>query len=221
MLTTYAGRLHSLSVLPATLTLYAGTIAALDGDNYGAVRALTTDALVSASINTAVSTKVPVITRIGPWDAIPDEIDLVALRAAQTEQELTDHLLAGIANGDFRKRRFAWSTYLFNVLDGTVGRHRYAELFDQAEMLFSLILVDLILHLRQPVVEPWLGRFVDSDSWRFEDSAVGRFLNDAATQGPAWPPVVAGMFDGQPDRARVAVEYLAPAIRKASHRGPI
>lgn len=220
MLTTYDGRLHSLSVLPATLTLYAGTIAALDGDNYGAIRALTTDAMVSASVDTAVSTKVPVITMIGPWDAIPDEIDIVGLRAAQTEPELPDHLLARIASGEFRKRRFAWSTYLFNVLDGTVGRHRYAELFDKAETLFSLILVDLMLHHRQPFVQPWLGRFVDSESWRFEDSQAGRFLSAAVTQGSAWPPLVAGLFGGQADRARVAVEYLVPEIREASRRGP-
>jgi len=217
MMTTHNVRLHSLSVLPATLTLYAGTIAALDGNNYGAVRALTTDAKVRPSVNTAVPATVPVIARIGPWDAVPDEIDIVGLRASQTEQELTDHLLVRIANGEFRQRHFAWSTYLFTALDGTVGRHRYPELFDCAEMLFSLILVDLQLYHRQPYVEPWLGRFADSKRFRFEDSAAGRFMNDALAQGPEWPPVAAGMFGGQADRVRAAVEGLARVLPRASY----
>lgn len=78
MVQTYNDRLQSLASLPATLVMYAGVIAAIDGANYGAVRALTTDAQVSMSL--VRHERVPAILRLGPWESVPEEADIVALR---------------------------------------------------------------------------------------------------------------------------------------------
>lgn len=183
MVQTYNDRLQSLASLPATLVMYAGVIAALDGANYGTVRALTTDAQVSMSV--VRHERVPAILRLGPWESVPEEADIVALRTNLARGgNIPDDLLRKIAAGSVRHVPFAFSKFLFEVLNGRVGRHRYPDLFDEAEMLFSMILADLRLS-GGPYAEPWLGRFVETiaETPTFEGSPVGRYFDKAVSAG--------------------------------------
>jgi hypothetical protein len=216
----YNDRLQSLALLPAVLVLYAGAIAAIDGDNYGALRALTTDAEVEYSMMR--DERVPVIMRLGPWDSVPDAGDIAALRVdLQHGGNAPDEMMQKIAAGPVRPTRFAFSKFLFEALNGRVRRHRYAELFDEAEMLFSMILADLQLSGHGPYVEPWLGRYVENiaESRTFEGSSVGRYLDSAVRQGGDWAPLQAGMFGSSPARVAAAVDHLIPEINKAALRG--
>lgn len=89
-------------MLPATLTIYAGTIAAIEHENYGAVRALTVDATVDWSLFT--NRKVAVLDKAGPWEIVGHERHLgLALRAAQTGV-LTEQLLDALAAGRLPRR---------------------------------------------------------------------------------------------------------------------
>jgi hypothetical protein len=91
---------------------------------------------------------------------------------------LTDERLTAIAAGRFRRPRYVWSTYFFEALRRQFGAYsvnRYTELFDQAEILFSLIVADQMVVQDRVYAEPWLGRFVDAvaDSRSFDDSFAG------------------------------------------------
>ncbi|OBF76157.1 MULTISPECIES: hypothetical protein [Mycobacteriaceae] len=218
MVQTYNERLQSLASLPATLVMYAGVIAAIDGANYGAVRALTTDAQVSMSL--VRDERVPAILRLGPWESVPEEADIVALRTNLARGgKMPDDLLRKIAAGPVRHVPFAFSKFLFEALNGRVGRHRYPDLFDEAEMLFSMILADLRLS-GGPYADPWLGRFVETiaESPTFEGSPVGRYFDKAVSAGASWAPLRAGMFGGSPVRVAAAVDYLIPEITSAASR---
>lgn len=93
-------RLEDLAMLPAVL-LYAGAIAAVDGFNYGALRALTTDAVVGGSIFQP-DLKVAAIAKAAPEEVVSDDRDLMALRADQAgDGELDERTLAAIAAGEY------------------------------------------------------------------------------------------------------------------------
>ena len=220
-------RLEALSLLPATLTMYAGVIAAVEGQNFGAVRALTTDGRVSRSVFHP-DPKVTVIEKVGPWEAVAsDERSMLALRAAQqtaANDEALDEQLTAIANGNVRRPRFVASAYLFDALRPHFADHteaRYRELFDQAETLLSLIVADQMAQHR-PFVEPWLRLFVDTvaDSPSLDRSMPGMYLAEAIAAGADWPPLQAGMFGGSPDRVKAAAQLVRQYTDQTSRRGP-
>jgi hypothetical protein len=105
-----------LALLPTTLTMYAGAIAAVENESYGAVRALITDGSVDRSIRRQ-GAKVTVIEKAGPWELVAHERQLgLALRAAQ-QRRLTEDLLAALANGNLPRRpTYPVSAYLFDTL---------------------------------------------------------------------------------------------------------
>ena len=219
-------RLEALSRLPACLTLYAGVIAAVEGHNFGAVRALTTDGRVSRSVFNP-DLKVTVIEKVGPWEVVASEDRyMMALRAAQRpgDDEALDGQLTAIANGTFRKPRFVASAYLFEALRPHFADHtdaRYRELFDQAEILLSLIIADRMAQDRV-YVEPWLGLFVDSaaDSPSLDRSLPGMYLTEAIAAGADWPPLQAGMFGESPARVEAAAQLVRRYTDQISRRGP-
>ena len=219
-------RLEALSRLPACLTLYAGVIAAVEGHNFGAVRALTTDGRVSRSVFNP-DLKVTVIEKVGPWEVVaPEDRYMMALRAAQRpgDDEALDGQLTAIANGTFRKPRFVASAYLFEALRPHFADHtdaRYRELFDEAEILLSLIVADRMAQDRV-YVEPWLGLFVDSvaDSPSLDRSLPGMYLTEAIAAGADWPPLQAGMFGESPARVEAAAQLVRRYTDQISRRGP-
>jgi hypothetical protein len=129
-----------------------------------------------------------------------------------------------------RKPRFVCSAYLSTALRPHLADYtanRYNELFDRAELMFSLIVADQMVQ-HQVYAEPWLGLFVDavSDSPSFERSWPGTYLAEAAERvatGTEWPPLRAGMFGGSPDRFKAAdpvpaAVLIAPATAQGLRR---
>ena len=137
-------------------------------------------------VDNAPNLRVTVIERVGPWEALSREDSLaLTLRAAQVagdDAEL-EHLLGDIAQHRRRKPPFVASSYLFDALQphfaGLYGLPRYGELFDETEIMFSLVVADQMAQDRV-FTEPWLGLFVTdaSHTARLEDSRYGAVLAD-------------------------------------------
>jgi hypothetical protein len=218
-------QLEALALLPATLTIYAGTIAAIEHENYGAVRALTVDATVDWSLFT--HRKVAVLDKAGPWEIVGHERHLgLALRAAQTDV-LTEQLLDALAAGRLPRRPvYPVSAFLFDALRSYFPDHtdsQYIRLFDASELLFALIVTDLAAQ-RSPGLldQPWLGLFVAhaAESYPFEETEVAQMLVDARNAGDQWPPVEAGLFGGSKERLQEAVDTVWTATVAQLRRGP-
>lgn len=218
--------LEALALLPATLTMYAGTIAAVDCENYGAVRALTTDGAASASFFHP-ERKVPIIDKVGPWEFVAHQRELaLALRAAQKD-DLTEELLDTLSRGGQpRRATYPASAYLFDALLPCFPGHpasRYTELFDSAEILFSLIVADQQAQQRHGYIEgPWLGLFVThaAETASLEGSHFGQFVSDFAEAGDNWKPLQAGMFGGSFERCRTAAQVVWNSASEQYRRGP-
>lgn len=225
VMTTRNEWLEALSMLPACLTMYAGVIAAVEGQNFGAVRALTTDGRISRSVFHP-EPKVTVIEKVGPWEVVArDDRFMLALRAAQraVSDEALDKTLTEVANGHFRKPRYVASAYLLEELRSRFADHtdaRYRELFDQAEILLSLIVADQMKQDRV-FVEPWLGLFVNTvaDSPSLQRSMPGIYLTEAIKADADWPPLQAGMFGGSPSRVEAAAQLVRNYTDEQSRRG--
>lgn len=97
--------------------------------------------------------------------------------------------------------------------------NRYTELFDETEILFSLIIADQMVQNRA-YVKPWLGRFVKgvADRRSLEHSAVGQYLASALEAGADWPLLHANMFGGSPERAAAAAHQVGNAVNEVSRR---
>lgn len=217
-------QLEALAVLPATLMMYAGSIAAIEHENYGAVRALTTDAAVAYSV--FAPRKVAVLDKAGPWDVVGGERYLgLALRAAQTGV-LTDELLQALASGRLPRRPvYPVSLFVFDALRSYFPDHtdsQYLTLFDAAEILFSLGATDLAAQRSPGFNQAELGLFVAhaSESHPFEDTGTAQMLAEARSAGEQWPPVQAGLFDGSGKRLLAAVDAVWAATETQLRRGP-
>lgn len=222
-----AGRtqqLEALALLPATLTMYAGTIAGVEQENYGAVRALTTDATVEYSA--IAPRKVAVLDKAGPWEVVGRERHLgLALRAAQAGV-LTDKLLQALASGQVPRRPvYPVSAFLFEALRSYFPDHtnsQYRTLFDAAEILLSLVSTDLASQCSPCFDGPELGLFVAhaSESHPFQETATAQMLTEARREGDRWQPVQAGLFGGSGKRLLESLDAVWSAIMTQLHRGP-
>lgn len=217
--------LNSLALLPALLVLYGGVMAALDNGNYDAIRALT-DAVVPSRDPVAGrgSGSMPVVVLVDPRDVFPDDSFVAALRAGQDAMtEVSDAWLAGLADG-WRLRRTARSTFLMEELRGAFPRYRadrYAQLFDEAEMLLSVVAADKGVHLTAGR-GPWLGRFLDDvmDTPALTASPVIKYLDGAWRSAERWAPLQAGLLGGSVERLRAAVQVVMAAVEDASRTLP-
>lgn len=216
-------RLEALALLPATLALYGGTLAAVGGGNYAAVRALTTDSSVSwSSIHR--QRKVTVVEKAAPWETFNREEELaLTVRAGQLfDAAVLEDKLTLISQRRLQKPRYVCSRYLKEALRPYFVSHdplRYDELFDETEVLFSLIVADQMS--QHPVyTEPWLGLFVvdAGEVATLEDSRYGSVVAQIAAAGEQWPPLRDGLFGGQSGRAQTAVAYVTEQVTRLRHQ---
>ncbi len=217
-------RLEALALLPATMALYGGTIAAVGGGNYAAVRALTTDGSVSWS--TQRQRKVTVVEKAAPWETFNREEDLaLTVRAGQLfdDTAVLEEKLMLISQRRLRKPRFVCSRYLKEALRPYFAGYdplRYDELFDETEVLFSLIVADQMLSQHRPYTEPWLGLFVIDAGGvaTLEDSRYGSVVTQIAAAGEQWRPLRDGLFDGEARRVQVALDYVTDQVTRLRHQ---
>jgi uncharacterized caspase-like protein len=142
-------------------------------------------------------------------------------------QVLSDHLLAGILEMNraniFKKlpghanNRVPMSEHLFKVLQPKlddvffIGRN-YESAFDEFEILLSLICIDTRLQNQQAAWGP-IGRF----GWKAYGGGgnpLMKIIDQAKLQGASWPPLLAGLFGGAPERLEKATTELRDNVAR-------
>ncbi|UGQ55220.1 toll/interleukin-1 receptor domain-containing protein (plasmid) [Rhodococcus qingshengii] len=206
--------LTGLALFPTTLLLYGATIAALRGENYRLIQELACEAQLDVSAQFGgVAVHRPMIVGASPYYSLRTE-EITQALFAHLQGRLTDEMLGAIVSDRLRQRaRFPASQYLRETLRGNFDRAgvsaaEYEKLFDQAEVLFSMITVD-IKDTGRVHADPWLGAFAQrTDAFDESNSVWSRYLEECERAGGDWLPLQSGLFGGSPDRAQAAAQEV-------------
>ncbi|MGW6661273.1 toll/interleukin-1 receptor domain-containing protein [Rhodococcus sp. NPDC055024] len=210
--------LTGLALFPTTLLMYAATIAALREGNYRLIQSLTCEAQLDVSEQFGgIAFHRPMIVGASPYYSLRNDEITQALFATQ-QGTLNEEVLGAIVANQFGRRvRFPASRYLretlwLNFEKAGFASSEYTKLFDQAEVLFSLITVD-IKDRGRVHAEPWLGAFAQR-TWAINESnsVWAKYLEECERDGADWLPLQGGLFGGSPDRAATAAQLVRGLI---------
>ncbi len=206
--------LTGLALFPTTLLMYAATIAALREGNYRMIQTLSCEAQLDVSEQFGgVTSHRPMIVGASPYYSLRTA-EITQTLFAHQQGFLTDEMLGAIVSGRLRQGvRFPASRYLRETLrrnfdSAGVSSSEYEKLFDQAEVLFSMITVD-IKDSGRVHADPWLGTFAQRTAAFDESNSVwSRYLDECERAGGDWLPLHSGLFGGSPDRAKAASQEV-------------
>ena len=197
----HAGKtgLLALRKYPALRTMYAGGIAAVHTDHYGALRSLTTDQTFRE-----LNDEVPMAAALHPWRTFEQDTGQALHEGKQDRYTpVSDHLHDSLRDA------------LRQVIPSD---EQYTATFDRFEFLLGMIGADLKAHNIEGIYVP--SPVVGSYGWRY---------NDGRSQGPRdwiktdldseeWKALPGGLFDGSVDRARAAFDTMSQAFDDAASR---
>jgi len=208
--------LRSLHWFPILPVVYAGGLAAVWNENYGALRALTCDAKLRDH-----QALLPVVARSNPWRPFED-FDLTAhvLHHQASGQETSVDVAESLRTGRMSRHYTPASTFLHHcVRDAMAGSIRdpldYDDTFDRFEVLLAAIGADVRLTSKpgEYLDRPVLGRY----TWRrarfsAEPSGADETMHaEILSDGDAWAPLKAGLFGGSASRALEAIRTVVSA----------
>ncbi|MEA5366464.1 toll/interleukin-1 receptor domain-containing protein [Amycolatopsis sp., V23-08] len=213
--------LLNLRYFPPLVALYAAGLAAVYGQNYGALRAVTID----TKVRTDYGVDVPLLARshiARPFENNKLLANILAIQASQPPESypefdaLFDDLSADRIGGKYTPV----SDYLHDSLHETfsfliLDPDDYTEAFDKLEVLLSALAIDLKKIPETYADGPWIGSF----TWRRRynaSTAEGEMQAELKEQGARWSPLQAGLFGGSLDRATQAFDDLIE--RTGRHR---
>lgn len=170
--------------------------------------------------------RLPVIEKVAPWETLArEDHSALALRIAQLfpDGAARAEKLTQVTRNQLAKPPFVCSDYLHEALRPQFADYsdtEYDELFDEAEVMLSLIMADLLAQRSNPYTEPWLGRFVKeaAECADMQDSRCGRILTTAKAAGRQWPPLQAGLFGGSTERFESAANWVWRATDECRFR---
>jgi len=214
--------LVSLQNAPLFVAIYASAISAVDRERFGALKAVTLD----ARIRNREGQSIPGIEFAHPYVTFRSEQligDVLAIEAdgsTMTDEQMLD-----------RTRRGGWRytpfhDWLFVKLRPLFSRQipdedDYLETFTRVELFLGAIATDAETFRGEG--DAWLnGPSFGSFTWRqryFRNGPEDGLLQEAKAAGQAWPPVVAGLFGGEADRAVGSLtQFATDAKRSRQHR---
>lgn len=201
--------------LPALLCLYAVGLAAVDRDNFGALRAVTSD-VEFRSINR----RVPLLGALHPDRVLYDEFGAQGLALeVETGKAPADDDLEALRTRR-RGRKFTPASnvlhaWLREPLRATIPDDvRYTEAFDRLEMVLTLIATDVKTQTAEYTDGPAFGVF----TWRHQYDPTlpeQRLKAEFDAAGGAWPPLVGGLLGGSAERAAAAFDGLIKGAARA------
>lgn len=204
---------------PTLLLLYAGAMAALDRDNYRALRSIAIDAQIRTHSGT-----LPLITSAHLSRPFPNEMTRQALAFDAEGEEITDSLIETVRSRRRGKRYTPISDHLYARLRRHLEAHlpddgRYTDVFDRTEIVLAVLALDqkLVFDSSDVYVSgAWFGAFTWRDRYS-SPSLEQRVFADAVVAGESSPLLQAGLFGGSRDRmerAFTAFISKAGAIRQ-------
>jgi len=211
--------LLNLRRLPPVIALYAAAIATTDRSRYGALKAVAIDTRVKL----LEGSRVPLVGRAHP--ALPFESQAAMATAAALlaqDSELSDETIVGLFEGRTGIRHTPVEDMLFAQLRPLFRRSipndaDYTETWIRAELLLGVLAEDLDLNWDRKngwVYGPNFGSFTWRNQAGMRDETVEQqFLREIEEAGESWPPLRAGLFGGELERAvasaRSFVEHTA------------
>lgn len=211
--------LVELRRFPAIPLLYGAGLAALSRDNLGALRAVAVDAEVRTERG-----KVPLVgtAHLGmPFSNYELPAQLLALTTDSVD--VTDDDIEALAAGRKGRRYTPISDYLhrrlrpaFRVL--VPDDEDYTEMFDGLEVFLGLLATDAKLQRTEggPFLPVWFGAFTWRNRHVEDDQFIERRVEKQFNADPSgWPPIRAGFFGRDADRAAAAFENFIQAAGRA------
>ncbi len=212
--------LLSLRKLPLCLAVYAASVGAVHRHNWGALRAVTTDAQLKTYRGAE-----PIIALAHPWLPFEDHPELANLAIDDAERRARgeEKPLASAVNN---RRLTPASDYLYGKLRPlftktfSVDDVEYSEVFDRAEVYLGLI-AERESQLAKAEGRYQRGSWYGSFIWRDRHSSSPiekRVVDELAQAGNNWPPLQAGLFGGKLHDAQSAAEAYLSSMTAARER---
>ncbi|WP_370939297.1 toll/interleukin-1 receptor domain-containing protein [Amycolatopsis sp. cg13] len=205
--------LLNLRHFPPLTALYTAGLAAVYGQNYGALRAVAID----TKVRTESSDNIPLLAKSHVWRPFENSevlANILALQISLQSEDVKDfdELFDKLSANRIGKRYTPVSDYLHDCLRETFSflifdPEEYTETFDKLEVLLSALAIDLGKLPETYTDGPWLGSF----TWRRRygaSTAEGAMQAELKEQGIDWPPLQAGLFGGSLERATQAFDEL-------------
>jgi hypothetical protein len=210
--------LLDMQAFPVVVLGYAGALAAVQRNNFHALKAVCVDATVTGEDRQPQ----PAISLMHPYLPFQHAEQIPQALAYGIDREFDVALFEEVVGGRLGRRYTPMPDYLHAALRPLLsslvfGGAEYDDLFDRTEVLLDLIATHEKSRAKAQgryVHGPWSGRF----TWR------GRHANrpielimqeELLAQGSQWPPLLGGLFQGDPTAAQGAFEELLPHIQRA------
>ena len=202
---------------PRLLALYAAGLGALARDNYGSLKAITTDARIRKD-----GRSVPIISVIHPHYVFAN-YEAAAQSLPSKDGNFSDSDLEEIVHKRRPRRYTPVSDHLHYRLRDLARPllpfdEDYTDTFDRLEVFLGLIAEDAKLEFgeKQGV---WLpGYWVGSYSWR-RQMELSRYPRDIEKElrdeDESWAPLIGGLFGGSVPRAGRAFGGLMSGVQRA------
>lgn len=219
--------LVSMRRIPSFVIVFSGAMASLRRKNYGALRAITVEPLVSRE-----NVTVPLVSVMHPWRIVEHgNFGATAIALVAQGQKLDDV----VANTQQPKRHTPVLDLVHSKLRLIFAKQipldsAYTELFTRTEIFLALIAADMKLELKKQSAEEfakggssgiyvddeWAGSFTWRDPYN-QNLPETLLLNEFRAAGANWPPLLAGLFGGSQQRALSAFEKAFETFKRARH----
>ena len=196
---------------PAVALTYVVTLAGMVKQNYATVRAAVDDAAVSTPFGRAV---VPFIAMSGANSVEGNWRSVASLLCLADDGKPMDQAAAeGLLKKTIGARHTPISDHLFSLLaplfhDQFQSDNAYADAFDRAEVLLDAVAADTRLTNQKFYGgNGGYGRY----TWRHRHSDAAPevvMLAELEAAGAGWTPLMSGLFGGEVDRAKAALENV-------------
>lgn len=218
--TSGRSNLIALRFLPALCLTMSGAVAAYTAGRWDVLRDLTTSPIDDGKGRTDALLNV-----LGPWVPFDNSEYLPNLlaRLIGTKHDPAT-ISAGLGNGSIPKKYTPVSDWLLElrrpVLEDQFATDAdYERAFDDTELFLGVLSQDLVLQSDSTWRQSsgWFGRYTWRDRHRAKD-VVDEFELRVRTAGRAWPPLQAGLFGGDIDRALQAIAAYGEDFKQLQRR---
>lgn len=209
----------NLRHLPTAWIVYSTALGCTLRNNWTPLRAL-----AAAKIPTINNRLEPVLAAGTPWSVFDGNLELasIAIEDARARAQGVDRVT------ETRINRYAGpSDFLSESLEAEavdvlrLDSNEYTELFDRAEVMVSLLAEHNSIRAEANgsyLPGSWVGSWVWRNRHSRATSPAELIVEELSSQGPNWPPLKAGLFEGQLAAAQEAAgKFIEKARERQSH----
>lgn len=223
--------LLSLRHIPAVVSIVVAALASASSGNWSNLKAVAIDPAVRDKYERKPMSLLEATDPYEPFGGMSDIVVNTLARAVTADQDVLDSMkeFTERRRGNYHTPAAEWLHHVLRPIfsDQWPDEDAYNAEFERAEAILGVLAQDAI-NVRLAATAPerrgwsrsrWYGRF----TWRSahgHGDPVAELEHELTTQGPQWGPLRAGLFGGDEERARAALEqyraYLNEFVRHRS-----